>query len=225
MSCDLMAGSKSVSVNMAQARVVDYFGAKKRSHGTCPSKRRKTEITESDSLVKSVQESGVCLDEELKGSVELQSALSVVHKVRAKTKTTVRSGRTRTSARGALKKDLVGQVKIQDAFAKATGSSSDTDGAEAIASYGSSEISESWDEHDGPTTPKRKIRPVSSLEPPISDSREMKGSRRKVHARRSLHHSPDSSHTIELSGAAQKPKSICFPKKLASSFEKQEVIY
>ena len=172
---------------MAQARVIDFFATKKRIHNANPSKRRKIELTQSD----------------LKADVTCQNVLGADAKVekpschnraanrssrRTKPKAAPRSTRTR-SRTSARKTDIVGQIAINDAFAKASDSSSDTDGQDFLSDVAFGEVTEEitsqWDEHDGPKTPNRKIRSSDCPQVPDSATTETKEIRRKAVARRS----------------------------------------
>ncbi|XP_076470444.1 DNA replication factor Cdt1-like isoform X2 [Babylonia areolata] len=170
---------------MAQARVSDYFDRKKRSHETHPSKRRKIDPIELKADVATEVDVKSCINI---GSAPLPCVKQSVTTPRTKPRG---KGAPTTRRRGVAKKNPVtGQISIQDAFAKASGSSSDTDGHEALRDAEQNEVTEVvtsyWDEHDGHRTPKRKTRPVDSMDAPLSDCRENKSARRsKLTARKS----------------------------------------
>ncbi|XP_070202780.1 DNA replication factor Cdt1-like [Littorina saxatilis] len=174
---------------MAQARVIDYFGTKKRSSAANPSKKRKIQLAEPDLKSSSTTESTVVDDAKGVGPqvpVVTTAPEPAVRRSSARTKQKPTAPSTRTRASARKKPDLVGQPKILDAFAKPREASGDSDGqaSDAGSVEFTDEITSQCDEHDGPKTPKRKTRPCETVRILGVGTSDTKRTHRK--ARRSL---------------------------------------
>lgn len=209
---------------MAQARLNDFFATKKRFHGANPSKRRKIESTESDPKTKVICRSdldGSAEAEKPSCSTRTTGSDLVASRSSRRTKAArnsqqaaPRPTRTRTYAR---KTDVVGQITIQNAFAKSSESSSDIDGQDLLCDAGLGEVTEEvtsqWDEHDGPKTPKRSIRSADRLPSPNGETTGTTEIRRKAIARRSR-----ASAWTPNKGEDEKKEQVLRRSALASSF-------
>ncbi|KAK7505694.1 hypothetical protein BaRGS_00002965 [Batillaria attramentaria] len=165
---------------MAQAHVNFFFAAKKRSQNPQASKRRKLDLSVSDAKLVTVSSSELNAGSTEKALVgqEKSAAVAQASKQMKKQQTrSIRSTRLRTASRKKSDTQAAGksQLKIHEAFSQASGSSSDSD---SRGDGKTEEITSCWDEHDGPQTPRKKIRSLESLELP--ESTEVRPSRRKL---------------------------------------------
>ena len=146
---------------MAQARVTEFFAAKKRTFDAQPSKRRKLAVTApSNETLQAIEINTRATRSSRRGKTVVDPQPVETEEVRSSTPTPKPKSTRKPRAKAQKAKQVKvpkGQTSLKDVFDKSSRPNSpDVENQKEENSAPVEEVTSAWDEHDGPLTPSKR---------------------------------------------------------------------